>query len=171
MLDHTVPMRARRQLIKVLTEPFPVVESVSVALGCSAQEAFDFMWDPDSSRVLNADAFHGASLSGFPVRAVGEVQVFLSRTDGVLSGTLMEVQSLAEGRGAVTRTISDTLDNRQVLDILPLDEESCRLTQEFSTVVPVGASTDYVATLRADQRRTLDALAATLVGRFGPRQT
>lgn len=170
LLDHTVPMRARRQLIKVLTEPFTVVESVSVALGCSAQEAFDFMWDPDTSRVLNDDAFHGTRLAGTPERAVGEVQVFLSRTDGVVHGTMMEVQSLAEGRQAVTRTISDTLENHQLLDILPLDEESCRLTQEFSTVVPAGASTDYVAALRADHRRTLDRLATTLVGRFGPGQ-
>lgn len=163
-------MRARRQLIKVLTEPFTVVESVSVALGCSARAAFDFMWDPVTSRALNDDAFHGATLAGTPERAAGEVQVFLSRTDGLLRGTLMEVQSLVEGRRAVTRTISDTLDNRQLLDILPLGEESCRLTQEFSTVVPAGASTDYVATLRTDHRRTLDRLAATLVGRFGPGQ-
>ena len=160
-------MRARRQLIKVLTEPFTVVESVTVGLACNAQEAFDFMWDPDASRVLNSDAFHGTTLPGTPARAVGEVQVFLSRPGGVLRGTMMEVQSLVEGRRAVTRTITDTLDNLQVLDILPLDEESCRLTQEFSTVVPAGASTDYVATVHADHRRTLDELAVALVGQFG----
>ena len=160
-------MRARRQLIKVLTEPFTVVESVTVGLACNAQEAFDFMWDPDASRVLNSDAFHGTTLPGTPARAVGEVQVFLSRPGGVLRGTMMEVQSLVEGRRAVTRTITDTLENLQVLDIVPLDEESCRLTQELSTVVPAGASTHYVSTVRADHRLILDGVVVALVGQFG----
>lgn len=144
-----------------------IVESVTVTLACSAQQAFDFMWDPASSRVMNDDAFDGMTLPGTPTRAVGEVQVFLSRPGGVLRGSMIEVESLVEGRRAVTRGITESLENRQVLEILPLDDASCHLTQEFSTVVPPGASLELVAAVRASDRVALDRLGACLVGHFG----
>ncbi len=160
-------MRGRRRLLKVLPEPFTVSESVTVALASSADDVFAFMWDPASTRVLNPRSEHCFTVPGTPSRAVGEVQVHVSRVDGVLEGSLIEVQSLVEGRRAVTRTISGGLVSHQVLDVAHVDERSCLLTQEFRSVIPVGSSLDYVAVYRGLFRADLDALGARLVEHFG----
>lgn len=65
-------MRTEREKIDFLVRPESVVDSMTVDLACSAEEAYAFMWDPQSIFLLEDDVVHAVTLPGTPARQILE---------------------------------------------------------------------------------------------------
>ena len=71
------------------------------------------------------------------------------------------------GRMATTRTLTAALPSGGRLDVEPIGEHSCRLTQSFHTDVPVGVEVGYVEIQRAGLREATLELRERVLRHFG----
>lgn len=161
-------MRTEREKIDFLVRPESVVDSMTVDLACSAEEAYAFMWDPQSTFLLEDDVVHAVTLPGTPARQVGEIQVSVVRgKNGLLEGRMLEVLEVEPGRRATSRSLISGLEARQILEVEPLTESTCRVSQHFGCKLEAGTMADTVSQVRQGHRRILDRLGRRLVEQFG----
>ncbi|WP_224274374.1 SRPBCC family protein [Nocardioides lacusdianchii] len=160
-------MKTRRRWIRVLDKPVRVEESITFEVPRSAEEVWDFMWDPQSLFVIEPDVTYAGTLPGTPDRQVGEVQVSMHRTGPERQLTALEVVAMEPGRTATTRTLTAALPSGGRLDVEPTGEHSCRLTQRFHTDVPVGVEVGYVEIQRAGLRESALELRERVLRHFG----
>jgi hypothetical protein len=130
-------MRTRLRVFRTIAEPVQVKETASVTLPQSAPATWSFMWNPASSVKLFETTEMGVTLPGSP-QGVGEIQVFVERTENGKVASLHEVVELDPGRRAVTRSLVPGYPYRSVLTIEPLGPDACLLTQEFRADLPAG---------------------------------
>ena len=160
-------MRSRRYLAKLLVKPVELRESVTVVVAAPADEVWELMSDPAQNGVFDPDFELGVRVPGTPVQEVGELHLMTSRdAQGKRSVHLLEVVDLEPGRRAVTECTGCGHESGAILDIEPLDEDSCRVTQVQWSVLPTGSFTRLVEPNRALLRKSLDDLAAVLHARF-----
>lgn len=153
----------------MLKEPTSVVNHMTVDLAVSAEEAWDYMWDPSSVAVAGEDFELGVTLPGTPPGEVGEIQVFVHRPQGGPRRVgVVEVVELTPGRVAITRDPTATHESLQRLVIEPLGERSCRLTQSYTHILPVDYIADLMPGLAAGQVEMLEQLRVRLLAHFGP---
>ena len=163
----TPAMRTRRRWVRVLTAAVRVEESIAFEVPRSAEEVWDFMWDPQSLFVIEPDVTYAGTLDGTPARQVGEVQVSMHRTGLERQLTALEVVAMEAGRTAMTRTLTANLPSGGRLDIEPTGERSCRLIQRFHTDVPAGVEAGYVDIQRAGLREAALQLRERVLRHFG----
>jgi len=149
------------KLIRITVQPLKVKEEASVELPRSAATMWAYMWDPASSADFNDETEAGLRLPGRPL-GLGEIQVFLDRTAGVLTAAIHEVVSFEPDRRAVTRSLDGDHPSYAILTIEPLGPGSCRLTQthwiDFPAGVEAGAPRRYRDGARAQLSRMMTRL-------------
>jgi hypothetical protein len=160
-------VRSRRYLAKLLVKPLELRESVTVVLPAPADEVWDLMWDPRNNSVFNPDHELGVHVPGTPLQEVGELQLLASKdAQGRRTVHLIEVVDIEPGRRAVTECTGCGHESGAVLDVVPLTEDSCQVTQVQWHVLPTGSFARLVEPNRAVLRKGLDDLAAVLHARF-----
>jgi uncharacterized protein YndB with AHSA1/START domain len=156
-------MRSRRYIVKCTVEPVEVRQSATVDLPRPADEVWEFMWNPASSRHWSVSAELGTTVPGTPERQIGEVQAFIHRKpSGERFGSLLEVVDVELGRRAVTRDLSAGIEAGGTLTIEPRSDRGCRLTQEFWAHLPAGTPVSQVEQMHVEQASELQALTERL---------
>jgi hypothetical protein len=142
-------MRTRRRWIRVLVEPVTVEESITFEVPRSAEEVWNFMWDPQSLFIIEPDVTYAGTLPGTPAGDVGEVQVSMHRSGPERQLTALEVVATESGRMAATRTLTSTLPSGGRLVVEPTGEHSCRLRR----CLPVSRPATWTPSAMASAQR------------------
>ena len=133
-------MRTRRYLVKCTAEPVHVREEASVEL---------------------LDAELATSLPGTP-RGVGEVQVVIHDREHDRTAYVHEIVHFEPERRAVTRSLVAGYPTGGELQIDPIGQGACRITQAFTADLPAGTQVASIDELR----ETLRAALATMMRRL-----
>ena len=139
------PQAAAEPAIQPTSTPqTSTIEAVtSIEVGRPAAEVWAFIEDPASQPLLNDDVLSGARMPGMP-RGVGEVQAFVSREDGTLRGSMIEILEYEPGVRAQTRDLrkdlpANVVESRTETLVEELGPDRARLTHTHLLVLDVAA--------------------------------